>query len=1033
MGILGGIIEKINPKQTADTAVSFATKGIFGAIMDHPKGIQKIGEAAKSFGQAIPRAITSVGIQPAAELLTAAGKPTKAEFTPTTPFQQAVFGKKPIEGVFPKTERIFQKTKEIAEKVLPKDASAGAALGLAPIVVAGSIGLDLSPIGGEGKAGKEIAEDILKTLGKGARKIHVEELFHGSDAGKMKIDDLGNINFSPIKEGLERFGKVIGLDAKKMNIVEVSTPEILFDAVKNHETKQRLIDGGVDALKAGDHVIAINPTKLSSDVQTPLRLGTIKDKTIGELTDQRAGNIRLDKFDLPDADRQNLANIINANDGFKEQRRGTMSFFETEKLAEDIVPSLKLKTGTALNAEELHALGNSVANLQVKVNDAANLARNPETATELNLLKFAQAKEELSYALSSYAGARTEAGRSLSILRDINKAVASNDIDLIQKVAKQLDSEELKGIASALINTPDNLGKINIIRNAAKIPLKDKLYEVFINGILANPLTHAVNATSNQIKSMSKPVIRAVQAGIQKPGEREVFIGEIPHQIIGMVEGINDGVRRALYMFQNGLTEDAVSKLEISHLPAIGGRTGEVIRIPTRLLGSVDEFFKAINETGELRATAYRIAKKEGKTGEEAIARMHELAQSPTVEMYDAAKRSAKEGTFQQDLGKAGGALMSLRDKWPGLRYIIPFIKTPTNIAKDALKTSPLGYAEVIRKLATGTYKDLPANQVTEDIAKATIGSMIAIPTAMAAMQGKITGAAPKNQSERDAFYRDKEPYSIKIGDKWVSYRRLEPYGTVLGLIADFVQLKDEGEMSKNALNIATLLGRNLNDKTFLAGISSMIDALNDPSKTASWYSNIIAGMVPFSGTQRFATRLIDPTVRKPQGIAETLMAQTPGLSKRVTPLRTAFGEEVKRNLSQIISPISAVKKEDDVVSAELSRLGVEIGFPRASIQKMDLNKKEYDDFLRISGQTTKKVLENLISKSAWGELTDGQKEKIIEQVKTRVRDRVREKLFPGKTSAGDIRRRLLEKGMSAEAADTETEKIVQRLEGKNP
>lgn len=1038
MGIFNDILERVKEKPSLPSDI--AMTGFFGALGKNLDLIPKVSEKIKELGigiaRSIPRAITSVGIQPAAEILTAAGIPSEAEFISRTPFEKTVFGEEPIKGIFPRTLEAVKTAKEIARKALPSEAATGAAMVLGPVVLAGSLGLDLSPIGGGAKAEKKISEDIIKSLGKGAREIEISKLFHGSEAGKLKIDDFGNINLSPLKKGLERFGEVLGFRARNLKIIDVPDQAILFEAAKNPEIKQKLIEGGVDALKTGDLVIGINPNKLSTEAKFPLRAGRLKDKTIEELTkaeleSRQVGNIRLDKFDLPAEDLDNLAGIIKNNQGFISQRRGVMSFFETEKLAEDIRPSIRLKKGSTLNAEEMQALGNTVVNLQTKVDDLSKLLLNPETNTDINLLKLAQAKEELSYALSSFAGARTEAGRSVSILRNINQAIASNDIDIIQKMAKSLDREETEALAKALISAPDNLAKINIVRNAAKIPIKDKIYEVFLNSILSNPLTQAVNTTSNVLKAVMNPAVRAIQVSLQRPGKREIFIGEALQQIIGFVEGMNDGVRRALHVFKNEITEEALANLDLRRLPAIGGELGKAVRVPTRLLSAVDEFFKAINETAEIRSMAYRAARKEGKTGEEAIRRMHELAQTPTIEMYEAAKRSAKEATFQQNLGKAGAKLISLRDEAPGLKYIIPFIRTPTNIAKDALKTSPLGYAEVIRKLATGKYKDLPANQITEDLAKATLGSIISIPAVMAALNGKITGAAPRNPAERDSFYREKEPYSIKIGDKWVSYRRLEPIGTVLGLIADFTQMEKEEDLGKAAANIATIIGQNLNDKTYLSSISATIDAVTDPAKTAKWYSNIISGAVPFSGTQRFVTRLFDPTIRKPEGVVETIMAQTPILSRRVRPLRTAFGEEVARNLSQIISPVAVVKKEIDLADAELSRLGIDIGFPKAAVQKIKLTDDEYDKMLKISGQTLKKVLIKVIQKSDWDKLSDGQKEKIIEQIKTRVRDRVKEKMFPEKSQAGAIRKRLMEKGEQAEEAEAQTEKIIQRLEEK--
>src|SRR5690606_28524801 len=80
-----------------------------------------------------------------------------------------------------------------------------------------------------------------------------------------------------------------------------------------------------------------------------------------------AGNIRRDKFDLPDDGKEMLRTIITENKDFTAQRRGVRSIEQTNKAAEEIIANTRLAKGTALNADEAQALGNATANLQNKV------------------------------------------------------------------------------------------------------------------------------------------------------------------------------------------------------------------------------------------------------------------------------------------------------------------------------------------------------------------------------------------------------------------------------------------------------------------------------------------------------------------------------------------------------------------------------------------------------------------------------------------------------------------------------------------
>jgi hypothetical protein len=61
-------------------------------------------------------------------------------------------------------------------------------------------------------------------------------------------------------------------------------------------------------------------------------------------------------------------------------------------------------------------------------------------------------------------------------------------------------------------------------------------------------------------------------------------------------------------------------------------------------------------------------------------------------------------------------------------------------------------------------------------------------------------------------------PYSINVGGKWYSYRRLDPFASLLGPVADFVELKQIRSTDRDKLGAAvvTALASNLINKTYL-------------------------------------------------------------------------------------------------------------------------------------------------------------------------------------------------------------------------
>ncbi len=131
------------------------------------------GKAVSKFGadvvRALPRAITSVGLEPAAGITSlATGRNVKAEYTPKGVFQRMVLGNEPIKG-------IFEQQKGVQETLGAKSGGSKLAAGLlsAPLI-AGMTGLDLVPGGG---SAKKVGKEALEQAGKGIVKEGIERGF----------------------------------------------------------------------------------------------------------------------------------------------------------------------------------------------------------------------------------------------------------------------------------------------------------------------------------------------------------------------------------------------------------------------------------------------------------------------------------------------------------------------------------------------------------------------------------------------------------------------------------------------------------------------------------------------------------------------------------------------------------------------------------------------------------------------------------------------------------------------------------------
>ena len=69
-------------------------------------------------------------------------------------------------------------------------------------------------------------------------------------------------------------------------------------------------------------------------------------------------------------------------------------------------------------------------------------------------------------------------------------------------------------------------------------------------------------------------------------------------------------------------------------------------------------------------------------------------------------------------------------------------------------------------------------------LGKLIAGSMAMAVSADLVMSGSITGAGPTNPKMRNIMRATGwQPYSIKVGDKYYAYNRLDPVGALLGLV----------------------------------------------------------------------------------------------------------------------------------------------------------------------------------------------------------------------------------------------------------
>jgi hypothetical protein len=759
---------------------------------------------------------------------------------------------------------------------------------------------------------------------------------------------------------------------------------------------------------------------------------------------ERAQNINLARLNTTE-DVQSLLDRVAQADakGINKARREVITNEELPRLADDLGMSvddlMNRRQGEAFNAEQilaarkvLVASGENLIDLSKKAADGGD--------TELALFRRAMSHHRAIQLQVS--GMTAEAGRALQSFNIIAESSRAQQRAIKEALDGTGGSEVNQKMAQmfAELDDPAQVGKF--VRDANKVTSADMLYEVWINGLLSSPATHMVNILSNTmvigITVGERRLARAVGGNIPP--------GETTAQMLGFVDGARDGLRLAWKALKTGEPIDVMEKVEVEKRRSVSGESlniagpagrfadylGEFVRIPGRLLTTEDAFFKSIGYRMELSSQAYRQAFNEGLRDEAAAIRVLEIINNPPENIKLSAIDASRYQTFTNKLGKAGKSIENVRNNIPGARVIMPFVRTPINIMSFTFERTPLA------PLMKSVREEIAAGGARRDLAlaKITMGSMVMAVSADLALSGSITGAGPVDRDQKNILRATGwQPYSIKVGNTYYAYNRLDPTGALLGLAADMAEImgqSTESDAQQLAVAAGLSIGQNMASKTYMRGLVDFMDAFfsssTDPEannyKLNSWLTRTAASVVP-AGVSA-VERAISPELTATYGILDRIKSRIPGYSEGLPPRRNIFGEPVVLEGGigpDIMSPIYISTVKEDPVADELVNQQVSISMPRRVINEVELNADQYDKYILLySGQDNKGMksvplkdkLKELFAKSGYKRATDGPeggKALAIQAVFTAYRDSAKAQLIQeDPTLEADVRTATVER-----------------------
>lgn len=707
---------------------------------------------------------------------------------------------------------------------------------------------------------------------------------------------------------------------------------------------------------------------------------------------------------------QDIRRLLQATEtrfgGFDAARRGKITHAETEALASELgmTPDalLKRRRGQALNAEEALASRQLLAKSSEEV---IRLAKRAQGGSDEDVAAFREAMLRHAAIYEHVTAATAEAGRTLQSFRMAakSKAVAGRIHKSLIDASGGRDS--LEDVAQRIIDLQESgVGPGGVTRFTAKAvqpKWRDKVAELYYNFLLSGPQTHIVNTVSNTLTAFGQLPEHAVASALGqfRRGSTDRVLGsELGARAFGMMQGAREGLRAFRDTMRTGDVADQLTKVEARTDRAISGVKGDIIRTPTRFLAAEDELFKGIGRRMELNGLAVRQARAEGLKGDALEKRIADLSANPTDDMLARAQDYARYVTFQQPLQGLPLAVSNATKNSLIARFFIPFVRTPWNIMKYAVERSPA--APVLKEVrenfaAGGARRDLAASKML-------LGTGLAMTVMSLAEKGLISGNGPLDENARRLKLADGwQPYSIRIGDKWVGYSRLDPLATTIGVAADMVD--KQGQMTPKqgeqatALLIASIM-QNLASKTWMSGLSDLVETLDDPQRSMRATFGRAAGSIAVPAAVAQAARTFDPMVRdtRGQGFADTALAsikaRVPGLSQSLPVRRDVWGNALEREAlgPNMVSPFQLSTARNDPLTAEMLRIGAPFGVP----PRDDMTPQQYSDFLERAGVGTRNQLLPLIGSPEYAGMSLAQQLKRVDRIKTKARKDARLGMF---------------------------------------
>lgn len=363
---------------------------------------------------------------------------------------------------------------------------------------------------------------------------------------------------------------------------------------------------------------------------------------------------------------------------------------------------------------------------------------------------------------------------------------------------------------------------------------------------------------------------------------------------------------------------------------------------------------------------------------------------------------------------------------------VLPFKKTPINVAKAGLNYSPLGFAKTltydIAKVKSGK---MEASTLIDHLSQNVTGTALALIGYALARSGFISGGGEDDKEGKFDSRLGAQSYAVNIGGQSYSLSWLSPVAMPLFVGANAYEQLEEGKEWNGDVVVETLAQTldPLNEMSFLSGLNQVLSSYDSGMQKfagigEAMVQNYVTQFVPTLSSQVAA--VTDDTKRTTKvagdsgfkafdGIVNQIKYKIPGLRQTLEPSIDIWGNEVKqsenvmqRAFDTFLAPYSTKSDISTAVDEEIKTVYGDTGenevipttpdnYVNYKADKYKMSDDEYTKFKKQYGKLSYQLLRDLFDNQTYINATESEKADMIGKVYDFARDEAKKQFLSTK------------------------------------